>query len=673
MDLLMIILILLFSLLISNIVSHYVPSIPTALIQIAIGIILAILFEGNPFQLETEWFLLLFIAPLLYNDGRRFSREELWEMRVPILGNAIILVILTTVIGGYFIHWMIPDIPLTAAFALAAILSPTDPVAVTGIAKRIQIPERILSLVKGESLINDASGLVAFNYAVAAVITSYFSIQEAIFDFSYKFLAGVVLGFINGFLVTWLRFTLRKQGINDVTFHSLLQILTPFIIYIVTEKFFHASGIIAVVVAGILHSLVSERTETIIAEEQVLTEHIWIIVLFILNGLVFLLLGLNIPSSIAEALADPNINNWMLIGYVIATGLVILVIRLGWSYLFFSHYYFGKSKSRVTFDFKTYLVISLTGVRGTVTMAGVFSVPYFVANGNEFPQRPLILFVAAGVILFTLAAATIFLPVLSNRKPARNEGVNKKDISIAKRKIMLEAIKRIRLEMNDENKFAAYELIDEYKAMIRRIHHEEDLSDTYNQEIKEIRLVALKKEREYIHAMMERHEISEAVFDIAEKVLDHREEALSTTAGSGLVYLIGKIIRTWSRYKTQSGNDRTKSEAANLRLSKDIHLKALQAAYNFLGEYAKKHEKANLVYVVIIDYKKMIDRLKTPAERYNGRATEQKEEMHIKVMDIERSEIRRMFEAGEISMEQAKELRRFVNNIESVTLYEYIE
>ncbi len=675
MDLLMIILLLLFSLLLSNIVSHYIPSIPAALIQIAIGIILALVFAGNPFELETEWFLLLFVAPLLYNDGRHYPREELWKMRVPILSNAIILVILTTIMGGCFVHWLIPDIPLAAAFALTAILSPTDPVAVNGIARRIQIPEKVLSLVKGESLINDASGLVAFNYAVAAVITSYFSIHAAILDFSYKFLVGAISGFINGFLITWLRFTLRKQGIVDVTFHSLLQILTPFVIYIITEEFLHASGIIGVVVAGIVHALVRERTETLIAEEQVLTEHIWSIVLFILNGVVFLLLGLNIPSSMTEAVADPSINNWMLVGYVCIIGLVILGIRLGWSYIFFYHYHFDKAGNGAKSDFKTYLMISLTGVRGAVTMAGVLSIPYFLASGNTFPQRSLILFIAAGVILFTLVAATIFLPILSTGKSAKDEAVNKTDISAAKRKIILEAINRIHAEMNDENKSVVYELMDEYKTMIKRIHREADLDDTDDcqHEIKAIRLLALKKEREYINGMMERHEISEAVFDIVEKFLDRREEALSTSATSGLLYLIGRITRNWNRYKGYSGRDDRKSESAKLRLSKNIHLKALQSAYHFLEGYEKKHERANLVHVVIMDYKRMIDRLKTPAERHNGKAEEQKEEMHIKVMDIERSEIRRMFESGEITREQAKELRRFVNNIESVTLYEYME
>ena len=313
MDLLMIILLLIGCLLISNIIGHYLPFIPTALIQIAIGVILALLFSNITLELETEWFLLLFVAPLLYNDGRNFPREELWNMKMPILGNAIILVLITTLAGGYFIHWLIPSIPLAAAFALAAILSPTDPVAVNGIAKRIQIPEKILNVVRGESLINDASGLVAFKYAVVAVVTGYFSIKEALLNFSYTFLIGGILGLVVGTILTQIRFSLRRAGIRDVIFHTLLQLLTPFIVYLVAEDVFHASGVIAVVVAGIAQALVKDKTEILLAEEQLLTENTWSIVLFILNGIVFLLLGLNIPSSMEESIENTSINNWKLI------------------------------------------------------------------------------------------------------------------------------------------------------------------------------------------------------------------------------------------------------------------------------------------------------------------------------------------------------------------------
>lgn len=677
MDLLMSVLLLIVGLLISNIISHYLPSIPTALTQIGFGILIALLFRDISLEIETEWFLLLFVAPLLYNDGRHFPREELWRMRAPIFGNAIILVLLTTIGGGYFIHWLIPNIPLAAAFALAAILSPTDPVAVNGIAKRIRIPEKVLHLVRGESLINDASGLVAFNYAVAAVVTGYFSLIEAVFDFTYMFLAGALLGFLLGVLVTWIRFILRKQGINDVTFHSLLQIMTPFVIFIITEELFHASGVIAVVVAGIVHALVKERTEALSAEEQVLTENIWSIILFVLNGIVFLLLGLNIPFSMMETVANPHYGNWLIIGYVLAIGMVILGIRYLWSYLFSTYeYHFVKGKEGDKPNSKTTLVTSLTGVRGAVTMAGVLSIPYVIMSGAVFPERSLILFIAAGVILFTLLAATVFLPLLSKEEEVEGEIEDEIDINEAKKKLMLSAIKKLHLEMNEENEAVAYELIGEYKVMFQRFKpvptsDERDINH-YQQKLREIRLLALKAERRYIHEEMDKGGMDLNVFESFEKSLDYREEALSNNAQFGILYLLGKMIRGWKKFRGQYPRDR-ETRIAKLRMGQDIQLKALEAALDSLEKTAKENERAELVSIVILDYKRMINVLKTPTAEFNEKREEQKEELRLKVMDIERAQIRSMYETGEINRDQAKELRRFINYNESITLYEHVE
>ncbi|KMT21969.1 Na+/H+ antiporter [Clostridium cylindrosporum] len=677
MDLLMTVLLLLVCLLISSVISHYIPFIPTALTQIAFGIIIALVFKNVSVEIETEWFLLLFVAPLLYNDGRHFPNEELWKMRVPILGNAIVLVLLTTIGGGYFIYWVIPDIPLAASFALAAILSPTDPVSVNGIAKRIHIPEKVLNLVRGESLINDASGLVAFNYAVTAVVTGYFSLQKALFDFSYTFFVGAILGLVLSLLISWIEFTLRKQGINDVIFHSLLQIMTPFIIFIITEKMLHASGVIAVVVAGVVHSLRRARVEAKAAQQQLLTESLWSTVIFILNGIVFLLLGLNIPSSMDETVANPNISNWLAVGYVIAIGVSILGIRFIWSYIFSNYeYYIRRVNDCAKPSIKASLLISLTGVRGGVTMAGVLSIPYLLMSGEEFPQRSLILFLAAGVILFTLIIATVFLPLLSKVEVVEGEEKGLIDINEAKSRLLIAAIKKIKEEINEENRSAAYELINEYRVMFQNTHHEENSiekgSSEYQQRLREVLLKALKAERKYIHDLREKNGIDEEVFKTFEKSLDHREEAISNNVLSRTRYLIGKIIRSLKDYFSRY-NKNSESKATQLRLAKDIQVKVLYKVLRRLAEYAKEYERPEIVLSVILDYRKMVNRLKRSTTSYNQEIEVQKEELRIKVIDVERSEIHRMYELGEISREQVKELRRVINYIESVTLYEHVE
>ena len=675
MDLLMTILLLMVCLLISNIISHYIPSIPTALTQIALGIIMSFIFKHNTFEIEQEWFLLLFVAPLLYNDGRYFPREELWKMKWSILANSLVLVLLTTVFGGYFIHWIIPNIPLAAAFALAAILSPTDPVAVNGIAKRIHIPENVLNLVRGESLINDASGLVAFKYAIAALVTGYFSLGKVLLNFSYLFFAGAISGLFFALLVTFIRFILRKKGITDVVFHSLLQILTPFGIFVITEAM-HASGVIAVVVAGIVHSLIRERTETRIAEEQVLTENIWSIILFVLNGIVFLLLGLNIPSSMIETIADPSIGNWMAIGYVIAIGFVILLIRFIWSY-FIAYYEYKVSNKNIAEKpkIKIMLMTSLTGVRGTVTMAGVLSIPLFMDNGEAFPERALILFITAGVILFTLIIATIVLPILSDDK-AEEEKYCDNRLSEAKIRLLSASVKMIESEIDEENEYAAYELINEYKMIFKGNDLRSPLAigeGLGQQKITEIWLVALSAERKYIEQLRNRQAIPEGVFEAFERSLEYREEALAKNVRQDFKFIIRRFMR--GSKKCFNGQEPCEKEHKinNLKLVKDVQLKAFQAAIEGLEEYGRKHAESDFVLAVILHYKNLINRFKGSNVKYDEKSIEKKEELRIKAMDIQRSEIRNMYELGRISREQSNELRRYINYIESTILYKHAE
>ena len=675
MDLLITVLLLLVCLLISNVVSHWLPSIPTALTQILFGIAIAFLARDVSFEIETEWFFLLFIAPLLYNDGRHYPREALWKMKAPIFGNAIILVILTTLCGGFLINHLIPKFPLAAAFALAAILSPTDPVAVNGITKRIHIPEKVMNLVRGESLINDASGLIAFKYAAAAVVTGYFSLASAALDFAYVFIIGAISGVLLGLIVVFIRYSLRKRGITDAIFYTLLSLLTPFIIFIITEKILGASGVIAVVVAGFIHALLAEQSEAVAAEEKVLTENSWSIVTFILNGIVFILLGLNIPSSMAQTVADPNIGNLLAVGYVIAIGFAILAIRIVWAYISSQYQYLRYKKDGVAkASMKISLLTGLVGVRGAVTMAGILSIPYLTNSGVDFPNRSLMLFLASGVILFSLLMATILLPRFGEATQKEIECSRDKDLVDAKRKLLLAAIKGFRLEMNKQNQRVAYELIAEYKMMFRRIYEEQNMKEKneYLRRMNEVRLLGLKAERKYIQYLFKKEQISQPYYMASEKALDYREESLLNNARADMNFILGKVLRNL-KYPALLYDKNNKPDQGKMSLTKYVEMKALHSAIDAIREYEKEKgpEYANVAQVVIFDYEKMIERLKTKKSKYNERKEELKEELRIKIIDLERSEIDRLYESGEISRDQVRELRRFVNYTETIALYEY--
>lgn len=183
----------------SNIINHFIPCIPVPLYQVALGSILVLLFPELEMGMNPELFFVLFVAPILFNDGKRVPRGELWNLRAPILMLALGLVFATVFIVGYFINWMIPTILLSAAFALAAILSPTDAVAVSSLASRIKLPKNVMHLIEGEALMNDASGLVAFKFAIAATITGVFSLKEASISFFIIAIGGLLCGSILAF------------------------------------------------------------------------------------------------------------------------------------------------------------------------------------------------------------------------------------------------------------------------------------------------------------------------------------------------------------------------------------------------------------------------------------------------------------------------------------------
>ena len=670
MNILMIVLLLIICLLISNVISHYLPSIPTALTQIIFGILIALMSNNVSIELQTEWFMLLFVAPLLYNEGVHFPNEELWKMKAPIFGNAIFLVLLTAIGGGYFIFRLVPEIPFAAALALAAILAPTDPVAVNGITTRVHIPKKIINLVRGESLINDASGLILFNYAVAAVMTGYFAIRSVAPDFIYYFAAGAASGLLLGLFVLWLRHELHKQGIADVTFYSLLSLITPFIIFLITEELLHASGVVAVVFAGVVHSLMEEHFEVTAVSEKLLTTSLWSVLTFILNGVVFILLGLSIPSSMVQVIQDPHIKNWQAIGYVFLICFAILAIRLLWSYVSSALLHFlNKRSGHDKPSLKVSLITALTGVRGTITMAGVLSIPYMTLSNTSFPARPLIIFLAAGVIILSILIATIFLPLLGD-KEEKNPNTRDNELIKYKKKILLVAINGFKQEMHRDNKTVVYELIREYRMMFRKLNLEHDYTNTndYMKIITEVRLAGLKAERKCINDMLEKNQISKENFEVFDKSINYKEEAILITNRADVRYIIGKIQRRLQYLRRAYSNGESLEK---MGLGKYIQLKAYRAAIKSLQELEEESPHPAVIQTVIFDYERSIEQLKSVASEFNEKKEEQREKLRIKIIDMERVEINRMFEDGEINYELTKELRRFVNHTETIALYEY--
>lgn len=378
--------------------------------------------------------------------------------------------------------------PFSVSFALAAILSPTDPVAVQSISKRAKLPEGILHIVSGESLINDASGLIAFKYAVAATVTGVFSIKSAAIDFIYISIVGFVSGILIIALILMMENWLYRQGINDVIFSTVLQVTTPFVVYLVTEEFFHASGVIAVVAAGIIFHFYGTAPDRSQPELKLVSEKTWDIIIYTLNGIVFLILGIELPLATTNVIQNNKINTFAALGISFVAWLILLAIRVFWIYTYqaVSSLRSRKIKSLKTKQmptFKAALLAGLSGVRGAVTMAGVLSIPMTIDGGSPFPSRSLALFVAAGVIIISLVVATITLPLISEDKAPLLTRANATDDSDdlnpnssdtdedthyisedeARVYIMKLAVQRIEEERRPSNQKEAFDLILDYQ------------------------------------------------------------------------------------------------------------------------------------------------------------------------------------------------------------------
>nr|WP_218901428.1 Na+/H+ antiporter [Paraburkholderia bryophila] len=394
---------------------------PLAIVQIAIGALIAQIFRFRV-SLAPDVFLLLFVSPLLFLDGWRISKEGLFRDKWTIGAFALGLVLFTVLGAGFFIHWLIPLMPLPVAFALAATLSPTDAVAVSAIAERVPIPPRLMNVLAGEALLNDASGLVCLRFAIAAAVTGSFSVAEASGTFLWLVAGGVAAGAAVTLLANAAKdWTARLFGEETGT-QILISLLLPFGAYVVADRL-AASGILAAVTAGIVMSY-EELAGKALASTRIRRAAVWDALQFAGNGVIFVLLGQQLFSVIdrgGQVISQTGRQQevWLLL-YVAAISGALLLIRFLWTWAALRVIVFRTGPGTQTINTSGWRLItatSLAGVRGAVSLSGVMTLPLLIENGSPFPARDLAILLAAGVIVVTLIAANVGLPyVLSGIK-----------------------------------------------------------------------------------------------------------------------------------------------------------------------------------------------------------------------------------------------------------------
>ena len=417
MDSIELVLAMLLAVVASGYVVRVMPfSLPLPLVQIGLGALIAGAFKRGV-TLDPEIFFLLFLPPLLFLDGWRIPKDGLFRDKTTILEMALGLVVFTVIVVGFLIHWLIPAMPLAVAFALAAVVSPTDPVAVSAIATRVPIPKRLMHILEGESLLNDATGLVCFRFAVAAVLTGSFSMASASLTFLWVALVGLGIGVGMTFGVSFAQRWLSRNVGEESGASILISLLIPFGAYLLAEQL-QASGILAAVSAGITMSYI-ELGGRALATTRVKRAAVWDTVQFSLNGIMFVLLGEQLPGIMRGAIASVEqsgrVNPWWLAVYALAISFGLALLRLIWVWMSLRLTLFRARQRGERMrkpHWRLVLATSLAGVRGAITLAGVMSLPLLMPDGTPFPARELVVFLAASVILLSLLMASIGLPRL---------------------------------------------------------------------------------------------------------------------------------------------------------------------------------------------------------------------------------------------------------------------
>jgi CPA1 family monovalent cation:H+ antiporter len=536
-----IVLFMLAAVVVSGIIVRAIPlAVPLPLVQIALGAVIAGVAD-TPVELDPEIFFLLFLPPLLFLDGWRIPKEGLLQDKGMILELALGLVVGTVVGMGFFIHWLIPSMPLGVAFALAAIVSPTDPVAVSAISSRFPIPKRVLHVLEGESLLNDASGLVCFRFAVAAVITGSFSLAQATLTFIWVAVGGVIIGtLVTAVMLSAKGWVTRRLG-EDSGSQVLVSLLIPFTAYEAAEGL-GCSGILAAVAAGISMSY-AELSGAALATTRMQRAAVWDTVQFALNGIVFVLLGLQLPAIFSEAVGAVQQSNqdnaWWLAVYVLAINLGLAGLRFAWVWISLQIAYFVATQRgkvpRPKPSMRLVAAMSVAGVRGAITLAGVLTLPLTLSDGAPFPVRDLTIFLAAGVIILSLTAASVLLPRLIQGLHLPSESVEEVEADharIAAAKAAIRAIEAAGHEMavahSDVDLYteAATRVMELYRRRLAgQMSGENAVRVRRTSAIeRKLRLAGLRAERDALFRLARTNKISDARSRELVRELDLQEE-----------------------------------------------------------------------------------------------------------------------------------------------------
>ncbi len=512
-----------------SVVARWLPW-PQLITYLAGGVGAAFLPGFPRFALDPGFFFLCFLPPLLFSDGWLIPLRELARAKRPIILLAIGLVSFTTLVVGLVAHWLVPGLPLAMAFALGAIVSPTDAVSVNAVTRRLRVPNRVTTILDGESLMNDATGLVAFKFALAAVVAGTFSLRAAAMEFCILAAGGLAAGLAMGYGIGKLRDLLVRLRSSDELIEVTLSLMTPYAAYLAAERM-GVSGVLAVVAAGLYSGW--RDPVRMDAQTRQTTWAVWSLVIFWLNGIAFVLLGLQFPSLLSLVGSHYSAAQLLLFTAVVAG--TAMAARIVWVFpaAYIPHLFAGVRRREARPSLAAVFVVSWAGMRGTVTLAAALSIPLLANGATPFPGRDIVIFLAFGVIAATLIVQGTTLEAVIRRLGLREDESRPREERLARMTAVEAGLKELRgLEKSAEtpDHHAAIGLvIAEYEQRLsvlttegetqRRAHRRRHAGHRYQ-------MAALQAERQALDKLWRSGAIIDEVYRPLQELLDYEESML---------------------------------------------------------------------------------------------------------------------------------------------------
>ena len=668
MELLIYLILFLFVLIISTTTNKLLPFLPLPLVQILLGIGIGLFVPDADFHLNTELFLAMVIGPLLFREAEEADITSILKhWRIVVFLIFPVIFISTLSLGG-MAHFLWITLPLAACLAVGAALGPTDLVAFASLSERFRFPKRVSNILKGEGLLNDASGLVAFQMALAAWTTRTFSLSQAGTSLALSILGGFVVGFVTAMVNRFLHTFLLSVRATDIASELLLELSLPLMTFFIAEEI-HVSGIIAVVVAGILKASRFKKITLLEAQVDTVTDTVWHTVTFMLNGSVFVILGMELEMIAEPILTNPLYNPLLLLVSVVLLTFLLFAIRFVMIYGFYI-WRTRRLKKSLRNYMKDMLLLTFSGVKGTVSIATILLIP-----SNLEQEYPLLLFLVAGVTLLSFLTGLLVLPHLSEEQEETKDYL----MHIA---ILNEVTGELEKELEGhKNKLPLYAAIDNYHGRIENLILSQE-NKSAQEDWEALKLLILSIESDGLEQAYEEGKIGERGYQVYQRYLKNMEQSINRKVASRLTYYFlvslrilrfvlhelltfGQTIRSWN------DKEQRRLRAIDYDQISELYLEntelIIESLENLKGIYKSSlisfMQESRLRETAIIGSGAFVERVITRIKPNNI------DEM-LRGYYLERKLIFEFEEKKLITTKYAKKLRQNVNNLENYSLKE---